>query len=71
MSTKQEGLEGYKIKKDKKHSENADTYTSWDVIKVKKAYVIMCFLMYCILVRGMMSVDEIFYEIWPFVFFEL
>ena len=67
----------------KKHPENADTSTSvtfdldvwpWPYIKVKKAYVIRCCLLYCTLVSGMMSVSKIvckynryfiFCDLWP------
>ena len=58
----------------KKHSENADTSTSvtfdlvvWPCpfVKVKKADVIRCRLLYCTLVPGMMSMGLILYEISP------
>ena len=54
-------------KKNKKHSENADTSTSetfdldvwpWPYFKVKKAYIIRCRLLYCTLVPGMTDVCE-------------
>ena len=63
----------------KKHSENAATSTSvtftlvawpWPfVVKVKKADVIRCHLLYCTLVPAMMSMGLILYEISPFVNF--
>ena len=62
----------------KKHSENADNSTSvtfdlylrpWPYFKVKKAYVILCRLLYCVLVPGMMSVNVIVFEIWPLIHF--
>ena len=62
----------------KKHSENADTYTSvdfelvvwhWPFVKVKKADVIKWRLLYCTLVPGMMSMGLILYEISLFGFF--
>ena len=64
--------------KNKKHSKNADTSTSltfdlvvwpWPFVKVKKADVIRCRLLYCTLVPGMMSVSVIICEIWPLVHF--
>ena len=74
-----EGYQDNKIKEktkekiwNKKHSENADTSTSvtFDIdvwrcpyVKVKKAYVIICCLLYCTLVSGMMSVSVIICEI--------
>ena len=61
-----------------KHSENADTSTSvsfdlvvwhWPFIKVKKADVIRCRLLYCTLIPGMMSMGLLLYVISPFVYF--
>ena len=65
------------IIKNKKHSENADTSMSvtfdlvvwpWSFVKVKKADVIKCRLLYCTLVPGMMSMGLLLYEISPFVY---
>ena len=71
-----------KIKTDhrenKKHSENADTFTSvtfdldvwpWLYVKVKKADVIRYRLLYCTLVPGIMSMRVMICEIKPFVHF--
>ena len=52
---------------EKKHSENADNSTSatfnldvrlWPFVKVKKAIVIRCRLLYCTLLPGIMSVRK-------------
>ena len=65
-----------KINLNKQHSENTDTSMSvtfdlvvWPFVKVKKADVIRCRLLYCTLVPGMMSMYLILYEISPFVYF--
>ena len=71
-------LGNYIGKDNKKHSENSDTSTSatfdleawpWTYVKVKKAYVIRCRLLYRTLIPGFLSVGAILYEIWPFVHF--
>ena len=57
-----------KVRKNKKHAENADTSTSvtfdfvvwpWPFVKVKKADVIRCHLLYGYLIPGMMSMGFI------------
>ena len=68
----------HELTNNKKHSENVDTSTSvtfdlelwpWPSVKVKKAYVIRCGLLYGTLVPGMMSVSVIDCDIWPLVHF--
>ena len=70
-------LEEKKEITNKKHSKNADISTSvtfdlvvwpWLFVKVKKADVIRCHLLYCTLVPGMMSMGLILYEISQFVY---
>ena len=39
----------------------------WPYVKVMKAYVIRCRLLYCNLIPYMMSLGEIDYEIWTFI----
>ena len=65
-------------KKDKKHSENADTSMSvtfdlyvwpWPYFKVKNTYVIRCRFLYCTLVPGMVSMNIIANEIWSLIHF--
>ena len=64
FNTKQFWTQKQNLFKNKKHSENADTSTSvtfdldvWPLyyVKVKKAYVIRCCVLYCPLVPDMMT----------------
>ena len=61
-----------------KHSEKADTSTylifdlyvwPWLYVKVKKAYIIRCRLLYCIIVPYMLFVSVIVCEMWQLVHF--
>ena len=64
--------------KNEKLPENAHTSTSvtfdlvvwpWPFVKVKRADVIRCLLLYCTLVTGMMSRGSMLYKISSFVYF--